>query len=167
MLFPLVLLFIGVSIAEIYVLIQVGQAIGALPTIGLLILDSILGSMLLRAQGRSVWRRFNLAISEGRPPTREAADGALVIAGAALLISPGFVTDLAGVLLLLPPTRAVVRKAIARRFSSHVAVRAGRAGAGYARRPRGGSASAPRRDFDVEGTAVDVDPRGVGGPKST
>jgi UPF0716 protein FxsA len=158
MLLPLVLLFIGVSIAEIYVLIQVGQAIGALPTIGLLILDSILGSMLLRAQGRAVWRRFNAAIGEGRPPTREAADGALVIAGGALLISPGFVTDIAGVLLLLPPTRAIVRRAIARRFSSHVAVRAGRAGATYARRPRGGTAT-PRRDFDIEGSAVDVDPR--------
>jgi UPF0716 protein FxsA len=159
MLLPLVLLFIGVSIAEIYVLIQVGQAIGALPTIGLLILDSILGSALLRSQGRAVWRRFNAALAERRPPTREVADGALVITGGALLISPGFITDIAGVLLLVPPTRGVVRRALARRFSSHVAVRAGRAGTGYARtRPRGAPAD-PQREYDVEGTAVDVDPR--------
>ena len=65
----------------------------------------MLGAMLLRAQGRTVWRRFNAALSEGRMPHREVMDGVLVIFGGAFLITPGFITDIFGVLLLLPPTR--------------------------------------------------------------
>ena len=106
MLLLLVLLFIVVPIVEIYVIIQVGQAIGALWTIALLVADSILGSMLMRSQGRSAWRRFNEAIAAGRVPAREVVDGALVIFGGALLLTPGFVTDIFGAAFLLPPTRA-------------------------------------------------------------
>ena len=74
--FPLLLLlFIVVPIVEIFVIIQVGEAIGVLPTIALLIADSILGAMLWRAQGRTAWRRFNAAIAEGRVPAREVLDG--------------------------------------------------------------------------------------------
>jgi UPF0716 protein FxsA len=120
MLFPLVLLFIVVPIAELYVILQVGQAIGVLPTIGVLIADSVLGSVLMRSQGRAVWRRFNEALAAGRPPAREVADGALVIFGGALLLTPGFVTDVGGLLLLLPPTRAVVRRALVRRLAGRV-----------------------------------------------
>src|SRR6266513_3998576 len=109
MLLPLVLLFIVVPIVEIYVIIQVGQAIGALWTIALLVADSIAGSMLMRSQGRAAWRRFNEAMAAGRPPAREVLDGALVIFGGALLLTPGFLTDILGLVLLLPPTRAVVR----------------------------------------------------------
>ena len=89
--FLLILLFIVVPIAEIYVIVQVGQAIGAGWTIALLIADSVLGTLLMRSQGRAVWRRFNAALAEGRPPTREILDGALVILGGALLVTPGFV----------------------------------------------------------------------------
>ena len=71
----LLILFVGVPILEIYVIIQVGQAIGALWTIVLLIADSILGSLLMRSQGRAAWRRFQLALSEGRVPAREVVDG--------------------------------------------------------------------------------------------
>jgi len=105
----LLALFVAVPILEIYLIIQVGQAIGVLPTIALLIADSILGTMLMRSQGRLAWRRFQAAIAEGRPPAREVVDGALVILGGALLLAPGFATDILGVLLLLPPTRAIVR----------------------------------------------------------
>jgi UPF0716 protein FxsA len=122
MLVPLVLLFIVVPIVEIYVIIQVGQAIGALPTIAILLLDSVLGSMLLRAQGRAVWRRFNEALAAGRMPHREVVDGVLVIFGGAFLITPGFITDVVGVVLLLPPTRALVRAWLARRLSRRVSV---------------------------------------------
>ena len=76
-------LFLIVPIVEIYVIIQVGQAIGPWWTIALLIADSILGSMLMRSQGRAAWRRFNAALSEGRAPAREVLDGALVIFGGA------------------------------------------------------------------------------------
>src|ERR687886_1821280 len=99
MLFALVLVFIAVPIVEIYVIIQVGQAIGALWTIALLVADSVLGSMLMRSQGRAAWRRFNAAIAEGRPPAREVLDGVLVIFGGALLLTPGFLTDVLGVVL--------------------------------------------------------------------
>ena len=106
----LVLAFIGVPILEFYVLIQVGQLIGVLPTIALLIADAVLGAALLRWQGRKTWAAFRAATEAGRLPTKEVADGALVIFGGALLLTPGFTTDLLGLLCVLPPTRAVLRR---------------------------------------------------------
>jgi UPF0716 protein FxsA len=144
MLLPLVLLFIAVPIAELAVIIQVGQAIGVWWTIGLLIADSILGSWLMRHQGRTAWRRFNEAVATGRVPAREVLDGALVIFGGALLLTPGFLTDILGLILLIPPTRAVVRKILAARLAHRMVVAANRPRAPHA--------------YDVEGTAVDVDP---------
>src|SRR3954452_9697166 len=93
----LIVLFIAVPIIALAVIIQVGQAIGLLPTLALLILDSVLGSMLMRSQGRAAWRPLNEAIGAGRPPAREVIDGVLVIFGGALLLTPGFVTDIFGV----------------------------------------------------------------------
>jgi UPF0716 protein FxsA len=156
----IVLLFIVVPIAELAVIIQVGQAIGVLPTIAILIADSVLGSMLMRAQGRAAWRRFNAALEAGRVPAREVLDGVLVIFGGALLLTPGFLTDILGLLLLLPPTRAVVRRVLVRRFSDRMIASATRMRAPGPRGPaRGG------RPGDVEGTAVDIDadhlPRGT------
>jgi len=116
----LVLLFIVVPLVELYVIIQVGQAIGAVPTIALLLLDSLLGSWLLRSQGRAVWRRFRAALGSGRPPATETIDGALVIAGGAMMLAPGFITDLFGALLLLPPSRAAVRRWILRHARSRL-----------------------------------------------
>ena len=110
----LVLLFVVVPLAELYVIIQVGQAIGALATIALLLADSLLGAWLARSQGRAVWRRFQEALAAGRVPAREVLDGALVIAGGALLLAPGFLTDVVGALLLIPPSRALARHAVAR-----------------------------------------------------
>lgn len=147
------ILFLGLPILEIYVIIQVGEAIGALPTIALLIADSVLGAWLMRSQGRLVWRRFTAALEEGRPPAREVLDGALVIVGGALQLAPGFVTDIAGLLMVLPPTRAVIRRSLVRRLARRGAVRLGfgRARPG-GRRPPGPRARGPR-DYDVEGTA--------------
>jgi UPF0716 protein FxsA len=144
MLLPLVLLFIAVPIAELAVIIQVGQAIGAWWTIAILVADSILGSVLMRAQGRSTWRRFNEAMRAGRVPAREVLDGALVIFGGVLLLTPGFMTDILGLLLLIPPSRAVVRAVLARRLERRMVVSM----RGQPRPP----------GYDVEGTAVDVDP---------
>ena len=116
----LVVVFIVVPIAELYVLIQIGQAIGILPTIAILILDSILGAALMRMQGRAAWMRFNRALTEGRVPGREVMDGALVIFGGALLLTPGFLSDILGLILLLPPTRAIVRTMLLRRFAGRI-----------------------------------------------
>ena len=150
MLLPLVLLFIVVPIAELAVIIQVGQEIGVLWTVALLVADSILGSVLMRAQGRAAWRRFNDATRMGRVPAREVLDGALVIFGGALLLTPGFITDILGLILLIPPTRAVVRGILARRLTRRMVASMTSARV----RPRG--------DYDVEGTAVDVDKDRVG-----
>jgi len=161
----LVLLFIVVPIAELFVIIQVGEAIGVLPTIALLIADSILGSVLMKAQGRTAWRRFNAAVAEGRIPHREVLDGALVIFGGALLLTPGFISDILGILLLLPPTRALVRALVARRILPRLVV--SRFGAPAASAMGGGPGAGARRsrpgrgraaDGDVEGTATEVDP---------
>jgi UPF0716 protein FxsA len=139
----LLVLFIVVPIAELAVIIQVGQEIGLWWTIALLLADSVLGSVLMRSQGRAAWRRFNQAVEAGRPPAREALNGALIIVGGALLLTPGFITDIGGLLLLLPPTRAVARRLLVRRF---------------ARRMVGPER---RRDYDVDARAVDVDPERI------
>jgi UPF0716 protein FxsA len=150
----LLLLFIVVPLVELYVIIQVGQAIGAPLTIALLLLDSVAGSLLVRTQGRGAWRRFNEAIAAGRVPAREVADGALIIFGGALLVAPGFVTDVLGALFLLPPTRAVLRRLLARaagrRFVVATPFGAMRSGDRF-RRGRG-----PAGGWDVDGTAHDV-----------
>lgn len=154
MLLPLVLLFIVVPIAEILVLIQVGQAIGPWWTVALLIADSILGSLLLRHQGRAAWRRFGDAVQDGRVPAREVIDGALIIAGGVLLITPGFFTDVLGLILLIPPTRAVVRAIVARRLAHRMIV-----SATTRREPHG------RHAYDVEGSAVDVETERLDAPR--
>lgn len=105
----LVLIFIVVPLAELYVIIQVGGAIGVVPTLLLLLADALLGSFLLRHQGRAAWVRFNRALAENRMPHKEVIDGVLVIFGGALLLTPGFITDVFGLILLIPPTRALVR----------------------------------------------------------
>jgi UPF0716 protein FxsA len=144
----LLLLFIVVPLLELYVILQVGDAIGVLPTIGLLIVDSVLGAMLMRSEGRRAWTRFNLAISEGRVPAREAIDGVLVVFGGALLLTPGFVTDILGAVLLLPFTRPFVRRVLVRRFAGRMVASA-----------RTGPRRAPTAGWDVDGTAHEVDPR--------
>lgn len=152
----LILLFIVVPIAELYVIIQVGQAIGALPTVALLIADSLLGSWLLRHHGRLAWSRFTETVATGHVPTREVADGAMILFGGALMLTPGFLTDILGMLLLLPPTRALLRPILLRRVS--VAGASATFGAGTPRAwPGGGGRSRPPA-YDVDGTVVDDDP---------
>jgi UPF0716 protein FxsA len=155
----LLLLFIVVPIAELAVIIQVGQEIGVWWTIAILVADSILGSLLMRSQGRIAWRRFNETAQAGRVPAREVLDGVLVIFGGAFLLTPGFITDIIGVVFLLPPTRALVRRFLVKRFADRMIVAAQTRATGW---PPPGSG---RRPGDVDGTAIDVDadhlPRGT------
>jgi UPF0716 protein FxsA len=113
-LMPLLLLvaFVVVPIVEIWVIVQVGQAIGIVPTLVLLLADAVLGTWLFRREGRRAWTALREAIAAHRVPAKEVADGALVVVGGAFLLTPGFVTDVLGVLCLLPPTRAVLRRAL-------------------------------------------------------
>jgi len=78
--------------------------------------------MLMRAQGRSAWRRFTSAVQEVRPPAREVADGVLIIFGGALLLTPGFISDFFGLLFLLPPTRALIRRVFLRQVMTRITV---------------------------------------------
>ncbi len=109
----LVLLFIGVPFAEIYVLLQVGHAIGILNTLALLILVSVVGAWLAKREGLGVVRRMQAAVNAGRVPGTELIDGFLILLAAALMLTPGFLTDILAILLLLPPVRAVVRRELA------------------------------------------------------
>jgi UPF0716 protein FxsA len=106
----LFVLFIAVPLLEIYVLIQVGQVIGPWWTILLLVLDSILGTWLIKREGSRAWRALRQALETGRMPGKELADGALILIGGTLMLSPGFVTDAFGILLILPLTRPAARR---------------------------------------------------------
>ena len=110
----LVVAFVVVPILEIYVIIQVGQVIGAWWTILLLIADSIFGSWLVRREGRRAWQALSTTIRSGRMPATELADGALILVGGTLMVSPGFVTDVFGILLILPFTRPLARRLLTR-----------------------------------------------------
>jgi UPF0716 protein FxsA len=145
----LVALFIVVPIVEIWVIIQIGSLIGVWPTIALLIADALLGSLLLRHQGRGAWRRFNEALGERRFPGREVADGLLIAIGGTLLLTPGFVTDVFGLILLVPPTRAIVRR-LMRGYVGRRFVIVGM--------PKPSGAPEPsRRAYDYDATAEEVD----------
>jgi UPF0716 protein FxsA len=119
--FPLlVLVFLVMPLLELAVIIQIGAAIGVLNTIGLLLLSSIVGGWLMKREGLGVLRRIQGAVAEGRVPGKELADAALILFGGALMVAPGFVTDGLGVLLLLPPVRAAVRRVLLRVIAGRV-----------------------------------------------
>jgi UPF0716 protein FxsA len=158
--FLLVILFIVVPIAELYVIIQVGEAIGVWPTLLLLLLDAVLGSLLLRHQGRGAWRRFNEALAQRRFPGKEVADGLLIVIGGTLLLAPGFITDIFGIFLLIPPTRAIAR-AILKRFTIGRFTVIGMPGAGGPFGP-GGPGARPSRDYDFDVTAEEMPTNGNG-----
>jgi UPF0716 protein FxsA len=142
----LVVLFLLTPVVEIYVIIQVGQAIGAVPTIALLIVESALGAWLVKREGRRAWEALRLAIGSGRAPTGELADAALVLVGGTLLLTPGFVTDIVGFFLILPLTRPLARRVlgwlIARRAGVVVVRHFGQAPSGQ-RGPSGGGPQRP------------------------
>jgi UPF0716 protein FxsA len=144
------LLLIAVPVVEVFVFIEVALAIGWVPAIVVLLGTSVLGVPLLRVQGRSALRRVSLAVSEGRPAGSAALDGALGFLGCILLAAPGFVTDALGVLLVFPPTRALLRRWISRRYARRVMSFAATA-ARFAPRDHAGWPA------DVESTAVEDD----------
>ena len=118
----LVILFVGVPFAELYVLIQVGHAIGVLNTLGLLLLVSIVGAWLAKREGIGVIRRMQEALNAGRVPATELVDGFLILLAAALMLTPGFLTDIVAIFLLLPPVRALLRRELRRRFVRRIEI---------------------------------------------
>ena len=150
-------LFIVVPVVEIWLIVQVGHAIGVIPTIMLLLLDGLLGSWLVRREGRRAWDALRTATSAGRVPTREAADGALVLIGGAFLLAPGFLTDVIGLICVLPFTRPLVRGAVWRFITGRVVILGHLPGRGDRRtRPRSSFPRPAGNDHEVvEGEIVD------------
>lgn len=153
-----VLLFLAIPLLELYVLIQIGQEIGVGWTLLLLIADSMLGAWLVKREGRKAFQALGDALATGRMPAREIADGMLVLAGGILMLSPGFVLDVAGLLLVLPFTRPLARRAMTRFVSARLVGPAGGVAPGSApgpdaRRPRPG----PNGPV-VEGEVIDEPP---------
>jgi UPF0716 protein FxsA len=145
---PILLALVLIPLIEIYFLVQVGQQIGTPATILLLIVISVVGAWLVKREGRATWTRLRAAMARGEVPTQEAADGAMILFGGALMLTPGFITDILGLLLILPPTRAALKGSFRRLLGGWLLTRAGvvgKAGRGvYAakvvnsrRRPRG------------------------------
>lgn len=112
MLTRLLLLFIVVPMIELVLLIQIGQVVGTLPTIGLIIFTGALGAYLARRQGLQVLTRIRAEAQAGRIPTEALFDGALVLVAGTLLLAPGVLTDTMGLLCLFPPTRQVIKRVI-------------------------------------------------------
>lgn len=113
---PLVLLavlLIAIPILEVWLLVQVGHEIGLLPTVLILIAQAIIGVLLMRHEGSRAWKALNDAFTQGKVPTGELADAALILVGGVLLMLPGFLSDIIGFVFLLRWTRPVARKIIA------------------------------------------------------
>ena len=126
----LVVLFLVVPLVELYLIIQVGQVLGALNTIALLVIIGAIGGWLMKREGLGVLRRIQAQVHRGQVPGRELVDAFLILFGGALMLTPGFLTDVLGFGLLVPPVRAVVRRSLARQLQ----VRALGGGTGRRRR---------------------------------
>ena len=147
----LFVLFVVVPLVEIYVLVQVGQVIGPWWTILLLVADSIFGTWLVRREGGKAWLALRSALETGRMPARELADGALILVGGTLMLAPGFITDIFGVLLILPVPRPVARRLLTAVITRRLLRAADLPGPGNATRPGPGPGGGPV----VRGEVVD------------
>jgi UPF0716 protein FxsA len=161
----LVIVFVVAPLVELALIVQVATSVGVANTIGLLIAVSLVGAWLSRREGLSVLRRIQAALNRGELPSREVADGGLILFAGALMIAPGFVSDALAILLLLPPTRAVVRTAVlryvARRGTIAVTSRFGAfPGAGRARSDGRGNRHADVWDVDSWEETPRTPPRG-------
>jgi UPF0716 protein FxsA len=161
----LFLLFLVLPFAELYVIIQVAGVLGGPLTILLLVVESILGAWLCKREGAGVLRRINTQLNDGQLPTTELVNGALILLAGALMVTPGFITDILGFFLLLPPTRAIVRVIVLRKLQRRIenAV-AGGPGAGFRVMQMGGFGGDPfdngandRFDARYGGDFIDVD----------
>lgn len=136
-------LLLAVPLVELFLIVVVAESIGGLNTFALLVLISIGGAVLLKREGLATWRRVQAALREGRMPTDEVSDGALVLFGGALLLTPGFFTDAIGLLLLLPGSRALAKRALRSLFGFLALKRLG---------PMGAAATAGRKIYSTRAT---------------
>lgn len=103
------LIFIGIPIAEIFVLAQLSDWIGILPTVVIVIVTGVVGARMVASQGREVWHAFKFRLSTGGIPDIEVAHGAMLIFAGAVLLTPGIITDVVGLALLVPSVREFIR----------------------------------------------------------
>lgn len=159
----LLVLFVAVPIVEIYVLIQVGQVIGAWWTVALLVADSLLGSWLIKREGSRAWRALRSALETGRMPAAELSDGALILIGGTLMLSPGFALDVLGLLLILPLTRPIFRRLLTTVVTRRLTVVGpmGASAASWPRNPRN-PRNAARPGPVVRGEVVEEPADGLG-----
>jgi UPF0716 protein FxsA len=151
----LLLAFILVPLAELWVIDWVADRLRLLPTLGLLLAVSIVGAWVVKREGRAAWDRFREALGQ-RIPAVEVVDGALVLIGGTLLLTPGFITDAVGLLLVLPPSRAVANRAVRSRV---------RASFGLGTAPRATPRTAESEEaVDVEVVEVRRNPNGQDPP---
>jgi UPF0716 protein FxsA len=148
-------------LAELFVIVKISEAIGFLWMLLLLFISWPIGTWIIRHEGRAAWRRLREALAAGRTPTHEVLDGALVLFGGLLLLVPGFITDAIGLLLLLPPTRALARGVALRNRRARWLNRTVNVvnwgdvnGGPGSQRRRGPDGSVP---YDADSTAVDID----------
>jgi UPF0716 protein FxsA len=155
----LVVAVLVVPIVEIYVIIQVGEWIGPWPTVALLVAESLFGAWLIKHQGRRAWRLLQEAVASGQLPSRELADAGLVLVGGTLLLTPGFVTDVAGFFFVLPVTRPIARRLLLAYLGRRAVLTVAR----YGPVPRGGpGGNGPAGGRVVPGEVVRDQP-GTGG----
>ena len=119
-LLALAVIFVIGPIVELYVIIQVAHVIGAWQTILLLLVEGAVGAWLIKRQGRAVLRRLQAQLNSGQLPTKELIDGGLILFAGTLMLAPGFLTDVLGFLLLIPPTRALFRAALMHHFRDRI-----------------------------------------------
>jgi UPF0716 protein FxsA len=148
-------------LAELFVIVKISEAIGFLWMLLLLFISWPIGAWIIRHEGRAAWRRLREALAAGRAPTNEVLDGALVLFGGLLLLVPGFITDAIGLLLLLPPTRALARRVALRNRRARWLNRTvtfvnwgGASGGPGSQQGTGPDGSLP---YDADATAVDLD----------
>lgn len=150
------LLIVVVPFLELWFIVEVWQSIGGLETIALLLLVAFAGAWLVRREGLGVWTRLNDQLAQGTLPTAELIDGPLILLAGALLLTPGFITDMVAILLLLPPVRAgirgLARRRLTKRLDRYGAVRLVTWGA---QRPAGErNGHSPREPVDLRRTDV-------------
>ncbi|MCP3925755.1 MAG: FxsA family protein [Desulfobacterales bacterium] len=118
MFLKLFLAFTLIPVFEIYLLIEAGDKIGSLSTIGLVILSGIIGAWLARLQGLTTMKKIQASLNNGIMPKEEIIDGLIIFIAGVVLLTPGFLTDIAGLLLLFPPSREILKKSLKSRFDS-------------------------------------------------
>lgn len=164
--------FVVVPLLEIFMIIQVGSVIGPVWTVGLLIFDSLVGAWLVKREGLRAWRNLTSTFERGQSPVDELTQGALVVFGGALLLTPGFITDVLGLACVLPLTRAPM-SSLARRVAATVAARRmgmGTMGSTTVFMSSGGSSddeSPPRQPVTPTQTGPSTDADGRSGASSS